>query len=745
MSDLVSVVRDGADWTYFFGCFPIHRHGAGNRSGFLLAVSSLVEGGACRQKDILQVFGVSRSCLARAARRYREKGADGFLSAPLRGRRGGTVLTAEVLSELQRLLDEGASRRAAAEEMGVLYGTLCKAVQDGRLRPGPLRTGTDKSSRSAVDAAAAEGLGTACTRPEERTLAAFGLLDGAEARFEPCRDVPFGGVLCAVPALLANGLLDGAEGLLNQVKGYYTMAQVLLLLGFMALCRIRTIEKLKAKSPGEFGKLLGLDRIPEVRCLRNRLTKLGENGAAERWAEYLSRRWMEDNPEMVGTLLIDGSVRPYSGDERLPRRFAARLRLCVRGTTDYWICDALGVPFFAVEKTVDPGLLRVLREDIVPRLLRDVPGQPSDEELAADPLRCRFALVFDREGYSPGFFREMWRRHRIACVTYHKHPKGIWPDHWFAPETLTMPGGQIVEVSLAEMGSLVGTGSDAMWMREIRKRTDTGHQVSLIATIFEPEAPAVAAKLFTRWCQENFFKYMKENFALDVLAENSKGTVPDTETVVNPAWREAEKLRRRVQGKLTRRQAKFAALELGPAPEIDSRKFARWQRSKAVLLEDIGMLQQEIEELKGKLRITPRHIQWGQLPEEHKFGRLAPTRRRLLETVRMIAYRAETAMVPLLDLPSAAATNPRALLQALYQTAADIIPDTANRTIHVRIHRAATPAADKRIENLCQALNEAQIQFPATDMVLAYSLLPLPETPGTPPHVSPELPPGKDL
>ena len=59
-----------------------------------------------------------------------------------------------------------------------------------------------------------------------------------------------------------------------------------------------------------------------------------------------------------------------------------------------------------------------MKQDIVPRLLAEVPGQPTGEELAAHPYRCRFTLVFDREGYSPEFFQSMWEA-RIACQTYH--------------------------------------------------------------------------------------------------------------------------------------------------------------------------------------------------------------------------------------------------------------------------------------------------------------------------------------
>jgi hypothetical protein len=109
---------------------------------------------------------------------------------------------------------------------------------------------------------------------------------GAVVCFDECLDVPKAGVLCALPALLANGLLNGAKQFLGQVKGYYTTFQVLILLAFMALCRIKTTEKLRRHAPGEFGKILGLDRAPEVRCLRQKMDQLSADQGSEQWAAH---------------------------------------------------------------------------------------------------------------------------------------------------------------------------------------------------------------------------------------------------------------------------------------------------------------------------------------------------------------------------------------------------------------------------------------------------------------------------
>ena len=704
------------------GVHPIGRHAAGDRRLFQVFTSQLIDSEACTQAEVIRAFGVPKVSVARAVRRYRAGGIGAFFERR-RGRRGGTVLTAAVLEAAQRRLDEECGRAEVAAALGVKPDTLGKAIADGRLREARPRPLADKSSRSVRDADAAAGLGTACTRVAERVMAAMGARSGAPTRFDPCLDVPYGGVLCALPALVANGLLSGTDGLLNRLKGYYTAVHVLILMGFMALCRIRTVEELRGEAPGEFGRLVGLDRIPEVRCLRRKLTDLAAGDAAGRWAAELSRQWMEAAPETVGTLYVDGHVRVYHGSQTAPpRRYVSRQRLCLRGITDYWVNDALGLPFFVVEKTVDPGLLETLRHDLVPRLLREVPGQPSEPQLKADPYLCRFVLAFDREGYSPGFFRDLWTQHRIGCITYHKHPRGEWPKEWFNTHSFTLPGGQTVTLALAEMGSLVGSDQDATWMREVRKLTDSGHQVSLISTAFGLPLTDLAARLFTRWCQENFFRYMMQHFALDLLGEYGTAPLPDTERVVNPAWRDLAKRRNAATAKLNHRRAKFAALTLHPEPQTDASRFEAWQRCKAKLLEEIEQFEKQVEELGEALRATEHHIHWEQLPEDQKFQRLAPTRRQLLDAVRMIAYRAETAMVPLLLDPHTDPPAARAILQDLFRTTADILPESDRQLLRVRVHRSSCPATDRRLQRLFAQLNETEMTYPGTDLRLVYEL-----------------------
>jgi len=144
-------------------------------------------------------------------------------------------------------------------------------------------------------------MGTACTQVTERIGASFGLVNGVSTNFEHCLDVPNGGVLCALPALLENGLLSKMDKL-GAFEGYYTGTQILLVLSFMLMARIQTVEQLQEIPPGEFGKLIGLDRIPEARCLRKKMAALANDSAADTWSGELASFWMEQYPDTTGFL-----------------------------------------------------------------------------------------------------------------------------------------------------------------------------------------------------------------------------------------------------------------------------------------------------------------------------------------------------------------------------------------------------------------------------------------------------------
>ena len=572
-------------------------------------------------------------------------------------------------------------------------------------------------------------MGMGCTRVIERVCAATGRLQDAPSRFETSLDVCNGGVLWAVPALAANGLLKHTEALFSLPPGYYSLLHIFLLLAYMALCRIKTCEQLRYYPAGEGGKLLGLDRIPEVRTLREKIKLLAEPEKVNQWSRTLSQEWMEANPERAGTLYVDGHVRVYHGSQTaLPRRYVARDRLCMRGTTDYWVNDQQGDPFFVVSTPFTSGLLDMLKREIIPRLLQEVPNQPTLEELKANPHRHRFILIFDREGYSPAFFAEMWEK-RIACQTYHKYPKDDWPEAEFLEEEVEMPGGQSARMKLAERGVFLGK---RLWVREIRKLTEKGHQTSIISTDYTSDFRRIAVHMFSRWSQENFFRYMMQHYGIDRLIDYELAKPDETQKVVNPAYRSLENQIKTHAGQLGRKQAKFASLVMAESL-MDPETLLTFEREKGELKEEIELIERKLNRLKEERKQTPKHLPLKELPEEERFHQLAPTRKQFLDTIKMIAYRAETTMTTIVRKVLARLDDARSLIREIFSTDADLIPNEEKKTLTVRLHHLTNNMSDQATRVLAEELNATETVYPGTDLRLIYKL------------VSDENPPDQEL
>jgi hypothetical protein len=259
-----------------------------------------------------------------------------------------------------------------------------------------------------------------------------------------------------------------------------------------------------------------------------------------------------------------------------------------------------------------------------------------------------------------------------------------------------------------------------LWVRELRKRTERGHQASILCTDYRAEAAPLAAAMFARWSQENFFKYAREHYSLDRLADYRTEVISEPLRVVNPDYRHLDGQVRSVTGTLSRRLANFACMTLDEP--IEPEHVEPFVRRKAALQEDIEALQGELDTLKAKRKQTPHHITVDELPEEARFLQLSTQSKQLIDTIKMIAYRAETAMANSLREYLERPDEARRLLAALYTTEADLLPDREAGILTVRLHHSANAATDRVVEKLCDELNATDTVFPRTNLRLVLKL-----------------------
>ena len=184
------------------------------------------------------------------------------------------------------------------------------------------------------------------------------------------------------------------------------MRTVLLTLALMGLLRMRTPEVLRRRCPVDLGRLLGLDRAPEVKTLRRKLAALAGQPRSEALMQRLARRRAEAEAAAMGYLYVDGHVRAYHGKRRLPKTHVARIRLSMPASVDHWVNDRDGDPLFVVTATETSSLAHEL-----PEVLRQARAAVGDDR--------RVTVVFDRGGWPPRLFLKM-ADDGFDVVTYRK-------------------------------------------------------------------------------------------------------------------------------------------------------------------------------------------------------------------------------------------------------------------------------------------------------------------------------------
>ena len=754
--------RDGFTY-YFFNLEPFDCHPADDRRAMLLRVARLHVVSGVRQADIMCAFDISRPTVARAVKRYRERGEDAFFE-PRRGR-GRTVVDAEMADKAAKLLASGISGSACARQLGIPVSTfhenrhagvfaapaaalaaVADAPQAAAATDRPANAdapqaaaatdhpanashtdpaaATDRASRDARDKQAP--MGRAARDVEGRMLASAGLMTEAKPVFAaPAHGVAHGGVLAALPMLLRAGLLGAANRLFRLPDGFYGLTTILLFVAFMTLARVRNPEGLRYQAPGEWGAILGLDRCPETKTLRRKIRLLTSAEHTVRdWQSALARTWATEHDDDWATLAVDGHVKVYAGrNGRLPKHFVARQKLCMPASVSYWINALGGMPLLCLHKALDPKLIKALEQDVVPHLQHlGVVPEAAPDLTKPDAGVPALTLVFDREGWSPDLFKRLARR-GIACITWHKNFKGEdWPQQDF--RTLEVPihgpaGTSATTVDLAEQPIVLRNG---LTVRQIRRRLANGRQVPVITT--HPQMPLVqvAGAMFSRWSQENFFKYMREQFNLDSLPSHDLAPLDPDAQVVNPVRRALEKTIRRVRSRLATARNRLAeALQ-------------EHHRDTATRLEaDANSLAAELDQLKQQRADSPTHVRAGDLPEQDKLDALPVGGRLFLDVVRMIAYRAETRMMVPVITTQGKKPNARRLLRALLTSDANIIPQPAKGILRIQLLGLGSDACDRMLAPLVEELNATRTIYPGTDLTLVYELAGDP-----PPAVSPD-------
>jgi transposase len=701
------------------------------------AMVSLVEQGWADQIEVAQAFHCTVRTVRRQQRRFEESGLAGLGQG--RGYpRGRSRLALSRRQLVHQLKAQGCGQREIARRIGVSENAVRELLRRlGWKSASPAQSelpmGVEKSAQPKlsgfVSAAAlpllssiAQGaqpklsaLGSAAQaspgisqdtdpsdRRADRLLACLGLLEDAPPLFGSARDLPRAGVLLALPVLVAGGVFDCAKNVYDNIgPAFYGLRTSLLTLLLMALWRIKRPEGLKEYSPQDLGRVLGLDRAPEVKTLRRKLARLAAAGRAAQFGQALSQQRVALRGAALGFLYTDGHVRVYHGQQALPKTHVARLRLSLPATSDYWVNDSAGDPLFVITAEANAGLVKML-----PGILGQVRALVG---------KRRVTVVFDRGGYSPKLFQQILAA-GFDLLTYRKGRYPRIPRTRFQPRR-TRCGGRTVSYVLADQEVRLLKGK--LRLRQVTRLMENGHQTPILTSRRDLPAAQVAYRMFERWRQENFFKYLREEYALDALVEYA--AVPDdpTREVPNPAWAAVDAQLRQAQAYQDRLQAEYG-LEALTNLEDQRRTMRGFKTAHGKLGQKIWNAWQRVLQLEKRRAAVPRRVPV-QAVTEKPVVKLAPERKHLTNLIKMVAYQAESDLLRLVA-PHyrRAGQEGRTLLQSAMASAADL--QVTQTELRVTLAAQSSPHRTHAIAALCEELNQTKTVFPGCQLRLHYAI-----------------------
>ena len=723
---------------------PVHHYRADDLAAEAYAMVFLVGSGFAQQTEVARAFARSE----RTVRRYQQRYAQGAMAALGREpgwRRGRRRIRGQRLRSIERLSSEGLSNRAIAHRLGVserairkLLGpsksvaaeqlTLAAMVSAPTSEPAQACVAGAKATDEATDhqlpsstndqAGEPDNAGgqdeplpmsldrDAADRSFDRQLAYLGLLDDAAPMFRDGAQVPGVGVLLALPALIESGLLRISRKLYGEIgPAFYGLRTTLLTLLLMALLRIQRPEQLKEQDPATLGRLLGLDRAPEVKTLRRKLTRLAAYQRAEQLGAELARLRVAQRGHLMGFLYVDGHVRAYHGQRSISQAYVARRHLAMPATTDYWVNDRAGDPLLVITGEVNAALTQAF-----PHLLEQVRGVVGAR---------RVTIVFDRGRWSPKLFHQMIQD-GFDILTYRKGKARRIHERRFVRRRAKLDG-RWVSYDLHDQPVRFLKGK--LRLRQITRLCDDGHQTQVITSRSDLRDIELADYMFERWRQENFFKYMREEFLLDALVDYRIEPEDPTRTLPNPERRALDKQIRDARTELTRIERAYGAAA-ADNPEQQRPTMRGFKIAHGRLGKKLRAARARLHKLIEQRRDIPQRVEIRDL-SERAVVKLATERKHLTDLIKMVAYQAESDLLALLRPHYARAEQEgRTLLHEIFAAAGDIhVGDTE---LHITLAPLSSPHRTRAAQALCEILDQTAITFPGSHLRMRFAVRPPP-------------------
>ena len=721
----------------------------GDTAGRRFAAVSLMRIKAATQLEVAEAFAVRPATVRRWDAQHCDAGVAGLLPER-KGPKRKSKLTGDTVAAIRRLRAGGASYRAVAAGTGVSEGSVRNALKpagadvdsdepcvpagsddpleqeqeaEPKVEVGPepeVDVGAEDDCPATASAVMAAPpvrvpvLADPVPRGAERVLARFGLITAAPPVFAPCARAPLAGLLLAVPALAATGLLETARLAYGALpNGFYSLETMLCEGVFRALLGEARAEGAVRVDPVALGRVLGLDRAPEVKTIRRKIRLLAEAGKAGDWIAAMARRHVEARAEQAAVCYVDGHVRAYQGTRRIAKTHVPRLKFPAPATVETWVSDAAGDPLLVVMAEPAASLAAELRR-LIPEL----------RTLVGDDRRV--LVGFDRGGWSPTLFADLDAA-GFDILTWRKGATADIDEHAFAEHTLTDEHGRTHTWRLADTEITLDIADgprtgEVFAMRQISLFESTRtRQMHILTTRRDLPAAEIRYRMGSRWRQENHYRYARIHFDLDSHDTYRAADDDPTRMVPNPAkkpaYRDVEKARRALHLAET---ASDAALLAAHSPQPGT--------SVVLTNEMINTINAGIHTAEAALdaalaahQAIPARVP---LAEVNPGQQVLDTETKLIHhAIRIAAFNTAQSLARAIVTNTGytrADDEAHTLIRTALAGSGDIIPD--HHTLHIRLDPLPAPRHTAAIDELCQALNDTNTVYPGTGLTLRYSI-----------------------
>jgi hypothetical protein len=516
---------------------------------------------------------------------------------------------------------------------------------------------------------------------------------------------------------------------------FYGLGSVLRTLVLMALLRLHRPEHLRERDPAKLGRILGLDRAPEVKTLRRKVHRLCRSEQAAELMAQWAQHQVAQCSEGARAVYVDGHVQVYHGKEKIGQVYCNQARRVVKGRTENWVHLPGGTPLLSLCSPFNESLSGVLPEAMA----------QASALCGGKPITA----VFDRGGWSTETFERIVRDgHHFA--TYRKGKFEAWGAEAFEERETRIghrtysraPCLRELELEVYEKRAKGGKGprrhrksGRKLQLREVRLWRADGGETSILTSRRDLDAVGIARLQLDRWgAQENAFKYMLAEFDLDSLWVYGSQELPEEVDHPDPVRGRLEKelkglqaRRKELLARIWRQLPQEARRESGE--EKIPERIARWAtrgrgRKEALALQE---LERRIQEAGNRLEEAPRR-------ENARLGgyrQLKTEAKLLLNLVKMVAYELETQLCGLLAPAYAnAAKEKRALIAAALRTTGSL--RLAPGELIVRLDPQASPNRTRAINALLEQLDRRRARYPGSHRVIRFEPTPCPEPPPRP-------------